>query len=495
MRNSQRAEGIGFRSARWWRAGGCSTRLNATPLRLTRPAPTRLALIWLYAPRGAIVSVVSLMTLAGCAQYHAIPLSSVAEILSPRAGSALSADAAAIERPFLTAQPVDLAAPLTPNALAVIAVLENRDLRALRTRTGVNDAQSFAARLVPDPGVQVGYDKLISGPDVFAAFSGQLAFDLAALRRRKVVAERGRAAARQVRLDLAYAEWTTAGAARLQGVRLLGLTAQRGFAAASVAAAANAAATALRAAGRGDLAPADADIRRLAALDAADRLRLIDRDLGVARFELNRLLGLPPETVLRLAPITAPRPPPAAATLVALAADRRLDLAALHAGYAAGEADVHRAVFDQFPNLTVNLAGARDTANNYTAGPQVAVTLPLWNRNRGGIAVAVATRAQLRAEYDARLFTTRAEISAAAGALAVVAHQSAGLRAALPEAQRFADAAGRAAARGDLAQATAVTAVQSLRDRQASLAALDQAAAEAYIALELLSGAPSETWP
>ena len=450
--------------------------------------PTSRRSVW-------VAALLTAAVLPGCAHYAALPLAAPSEVLAPRAAAVLLADAAAIDRPFLTAQPVDLGAPLTPNALAVIAVLENRDLRALRAKTGVNDAQSFAARLLPDPGVQAGFDKLLSGPDVFNAFTGQIAFDLAALRRRRVVAERGRAAAGQVRLDLAYAEWSTAGAARLQGVRLLGLTAQRGFAAASALAAASAAATALRAAGRGDLASADADIRRLAALDAADRLRLIDRDLGVARFELNRLLGLTPETVLRLAPIDAPRPPPPAATLVALAVERRLDLAALRAGYAVGEADVHRAVLDQFPSLTVNLNGARDTANNYTVGPQVAVTLPLWNRNRGGIAVAIATRTELRAEYDARLFTTRAEIGAAAGALAVVARQSADLRAALPEAQRFADAAARAAARGDLAPATAATAVQSLRDRQTSLAALDQAGAEAHIALELLSGAPSETWP
>jgi hypothetical protein len=38
-----------------------------------------------------------------------------------------------------------------------------------------------------------------------------------------------------------------------------------------------------------------------AALDAADAARSMERDLGAAKYELNRLLGLPPETVLRLA--------------------------------------------------------------------------------------------------------------------------------------------------------------------------------------------------
>ena len=64
----------------------------------------------------------------------------------------------------------------------------------------------------------------------------------------------------------------------------------------------------------------------------------------------------------------------------------------------------------------------------------------------------------------------------------------------LPALRRYADATTRAAARGDLAPATADTAQQSLRDRSLTLAQLDQQIAEQVIALELLSGSLAEGW-
>jgi len=173
---------------------------------------------------------------------------------------------------------------------------------------------------------------------------------------------------------------------------------------------------------------------------------------------------------------------------------RRLDLQALRAGYQVAEAELHKAVLQQFPNLSLTIAAARDTANNRTIGPQVGFTLPLWNRNRGGIAIASATREQLRAEYAARLFQTRAEIETAVAALSAFRRQHEVLRDQLPEIERYAAATERAAARGDLARATADTVLQGARDRQLALLQLDQQIAEQTIALELLSGGPSEGW-
>src|SRR5262249_32023085 len=139
-------------------------------------------------------------------------------------------DAAKIERPYLQPQPVDWTQPLTPNALAIIAVLENPDLKAQRAKLGVTAAQAFAARLLPDPQIQANYDKLLSGPDMFDAFGGQLPMDLNQRRMAKVTRQSSEADKQQVRLDLAWAEWQTAGQARLQGVRVLSLTQQLGIA-------------------------------------------------------------------------------------------------------------------------------------------------------------------------------------------------------------------------------------------------------------------------
>ncbi|WP_246331844.1 TolC family protein [Sphingomonas chungangi] len=432
--------------------------------------------------------------LAGCASYKPAPLADSAATLAPPDMAIVSADAARIDRPYLQPQPVDWNQPLTPNALAVIAVLENPDLKAQRAKVGVTDAQAFAARLLPDPQIQANYDKLLSGPDMFDAFGGQLAMDLNQLRTAKVERQSNEAAKKQVRLDLAWAEWQTAGQARLQGVRILALTRQLGIAREGSASAEQLFAESERAGARGDISGADVDTRRQAALDAAAKARTAENDLAAARGDLNKLLGLPPETMLVLATPADPVTPPDASVLVNRSLDRRLDLQALRAGYDAAEADVHKAVLEQFPNLSLTLAGARDTSDNHTIGPAIGFTLPLWNRNRGGIATATATRAQLKAEYEARLFQTRAEIVAAVQGLETVRRQRADLIAQMPAIRRVADSSAAAARRGDLSAAAAATAEQAARDRELTLSQLDQQIAEQTIALELLSGEPSEGW-
>lgn len=440
------------------------------------------------------LSVAAALLVSGCAGYRAAPLAEPSAALATPDLAILSADAAKIDRPWLDPQPIDWNAPLTPDALAIVAVLMNPDLKAQRTKVGVADAQAFAARLLPDPQFQANFDKLLSGPDTMNAFGGQLAFDLNQLRTSAVTRQAGEASKRQVRLDLAWAEWQTAEQTRLQGVRVLALDAQLANLKASAASAQDLFDHASRAAARGDISAADLDTRRATALDMAEKLNTTEADLATARGALNALLGLPPETRLALASAPEPLAPPTAETLVAQAIDRRLDLQALRSGYDAAEADVHKAVLDQFPNLSLTLAGARDTSGNDTVGPAIGFNLPLWNRNRGGIATAKATREQLKAEYETRLFQTRAELAAAVQAIAALRDQRGALLAQLPAARRLSEAASRAAGRGDLAPATAATTIQTLRDRELRLSQLDQQIAEQTIALELLSGGPSKGW-
>ena len=432
-----------------------------------------------------------LMPLGGCAAYQEAPLPAA---LRDADANGLAVDAAKLDRPFLKPVTIDLAAPLTANALAVIAVLESPDLKALRAKTRIVDAQAFAARLLPDPTVQGSVDKLLSGPDAFTGFAGQIGLDLNQLRLARVARAASAASMQQIRLDVAWAEWQTSGQARLQGARVVALQAQLAIVRQTFASADQLYAATARAVARGDLGGTELDTRRQARLVAATALRTAETALTTAQGDLNKLLGLPPTLTLRLAPPSAPLEPPSASLLQEQALGRRLDLQALRAGYAGAEADLHRNILQQFPTLSLTLAYARDTANNRTLGPQVGFTLPLWNRNRGGIAVSTATRAQLRAEYEARLFQTRADINAAVAALAAARRQRTALVVQLPAIAAFADANARAARAGDIAAAAAETAAQALRDRQLELLQLDQQIAEQTIALELLSGGPSEGW-
>ena len=436
------------------------------------------------------------LSTGGCARYSAFPLGTTASSLATPSSTSLSRDASIIDRPYLKPVAIDLTQPLDPNAIAIIAVLANTELRALRERAGISDAQVFAAGLLPDPTFSLGVDQIIGGPPAVDNIVGALGFSLNALRTRAAVRAQARAAARQVRLDLAWAEWQTAGQARIQAERVIGLERTRSLAVASRDAAQSLLDRMLRAAGRGDLAPDQLQAARLSAFDAADRLRVFERDLMTARLELLRLMGLPPDYQLRLAtPAPVAGSTLSVARLFGWATRNRDDLAALQAGYSAQEAVLRKAIIDQFPTLDLTINASRDTGRNVLIGPAIGFTLPLWNRNRGGIAVEKATRAALKSEYGARLFKTRADIAAAVATIEVLRRQKSAFEADLPAVDRFARATGRAARRGDLAMATAQTAEAALRDKQLLLAQADQAIEEQMIALELLTGGLRESWP
>jgi len=435
------------------------------------------------------------MLLAGCASYTPQPLAVANSSLAPPVSAVLEQKASAIERPWLAPVSVDLSAPLTPGAIAAIAVVNNPDLIAQRVRADVAGAQAFAAGLLPDPTFSAGASKVLSGPDTMLDISGALGFDLNALRTRAVRREQAIAQERQVRLDLAWAEWQTAGQARLQAVRILRLERVVSLAGISRDVSQSLLTAITGAAARGDIAGDRLQAARLAVYTANESLRTAENGLAAARIELRRLLGLSPDYPLQLADPGPPVPPPSGEALLSLAQTNRSDLAALREGYAAQEAAVHHAVLDQFPNLGLTLNMQRDSTGNLLAGPAVDFTLPLWNRNHGTIAIERATREALRAEYDSRLFQTRADISAAEAGIAVALQRRADALAEIPRLERFAAASRQAAERGDLSVETAENAEQALRDRQMQLAQAEQDYEEQMIALELLTGTPRGAWP
>src|SRR5260221_3133144 len=228
-----------------------------------------------------ISAVTALMMLAsalgGCAVYRPSPLREPATVLAPPDLSLISADAQKIDRPYLAPESIDLSKPLTPNALGILAVLLNPDLKALRAKNGVTDAQAFAAGLLPDPSFQASFDKLLSGPDSFNGLGAQIGFDLTRLRTRAATRASGEASKRQVRLDLAWAEWQAAGQARLLRIRILALTDQLAIAPISAETAQRLFGATSRAAGRGAILGADLESRRQALLEAGSKARAADR--------------------------------------------------------------------------------------------------------------------------------------------------------------------------------------------------------------------------
>lgn len=330
---------------------------------------------------------------AGCASYAPRPL--------PRA-SELAASVGPRGVP-----------PLDMNAVATLAVLNNPDLTAARATMHVAAAQAFAAGLLPDP--QLSYsgdykmDHAIPPTDPrypeYDAYGLGLSVDLQALLTHSSLEAAAGAAYEQARLDLLWQEWQTVAEARTLYVEQ-SIAAER---LAFLAPAEQIYAQELErsrlalAAGNATLEQTSAALAVL--IDVRTRRGAADRSLSQARHALRALLGVRPDVSLPLSSLAAPELPARAAVQSALArlAESRPDLRALRAGYRAQEAKLRAAVLSQFPDVSIGITRARDVSDVHTTGFGVTLTLPLFDRGRGNIAIQSATREQLRAEYLARL--------------------------------------------------------------------------------------------
>ena len=165
-------------------------------------------------------------------------------------------------------------------------------------------------------------------------------------------------------------------------------------------------------------------------------------------------------------------------------AQRRPDLLALQAGYQAGDAKLRQAIVAQFPLTSVGASFARDTAGAVTQGLSAALNLPLFSGGRGEVRVQEATREQLRAEYQARLDQTAAEVKNAQAELASARAQAAALRAEVPRLESLVQPAVAAYQRGDIDSQTYLTLSQAALSRRADLDDREQSARLAEIALE-----------
>ncbi len=451
----------------------------------------RLAALARARLRSAAMAILAATLVSACATAQ--PGLQADAVLVDPSRAELAALAARLRQPRLAPIELDFSRPLTPRELAVIAVVASPELKALRAKAAVADAQVFSAGLLPDPVLNAAYAKNLGGADIYDGVSGAIVYELVALRQRSTVLAGQRAAAEQSHLDLAWQELQVAAQAELLAARITGLAEITAYNARSLAVARFALDRALKASARGDIRADEVETRRIVSADFSNAARITEISLGAARYDLNKLLGLSPETRLIIAAAGPPSITPTQLDPQALfdqARAERLDLQALQAGYRSQNAAVRKAMMDAFPSLLLTLGGGEDTTHTKTFDPAVSFTLPLWNRNRGGIAIAQATQAQLRAEYASRLFATRADIAELIAQLRIETAQKDEIIRQIAPVRAIVSATEIAAARGDIARATAETARQTLLDKEAALAALDQSMAEQRVTLKLAVGGP-----
>ncbi|WP_144138193.1 TolC family protein [Paraburkholderia sp. BCC1884] len=437
---------------------------------------------------GAIVPLCTLLV-SGCAWYHRAPLAPQDTSTSARSLERVQIDPSRMPLPELAAHRFDPADGLDIDEVAMLAVANNPDLKLARDDLGIARAQAYSAGLLPDPQLSVSSD-YPGEPGTTRAFSYGLSIDVMAIVLRSANQHSADATVAKTDLGLLWQEWQIVAQARqlfvktrfqqdtlplLRQLRDLSRTRYERMAEAHR---------------DGNLTDDTLSAALTAYGDARRQATDAERAAEQTHHDLNALLGLAPDVQLQLAGSEHIDPLADTTLDAALArlAQRRPDLIALQAGYEAQEQKYRAAILSQFPSLSVGFVRARDTSNIYTSGFQINLSLPIFNRNQGNVAIEKATRQRLRDEYQARLNQAYADVAHLRADDTILTRQLQQTEAVLPDVDLAARHAAAAYAGHDLTLGAYTDAQNASLTRRIDVATLQESLAEQRVGLQALLG-------
>ncbi len=427
--------------------------------------------------------------LTSCESYHPKPL--------PVAPTSSSTVPYAVKDPKIlaispwTSKAAQSSQGFTMEQVAALAVLDSPTLKLARDDKGIAEAQAFSAGLLPDP--QFGYTNNFPNPhqlDTTTAPNYGLTYDTTALLTRSLVKKENAAAKQQARLTLLWQEWQVISQARVLYVKTIEqnrllpvLQRQQSLLSARY----QHTKQALRE-GNTTLDVVNADMNALTSLD--QQILELKRQMNQTHSDLNSLLGLaltvkvPMSSTLDLSPINDQAINAELAHLIA----RRPDLLALQAGYQSEDARYRQAIWGQFPAITLNLNYGRDTTNVLSTGFGMSFDIPIFNRNRGNIAIEKATRKKLYDDFESRVNSSVNEVHTLQTDLKLQEQELAETNQALVTLKTAAMRAGTAYQRGDMDEPTYRQFQQDDLNKQVEAINLEENVLLQRIALQTLLG-------
>jgi outer membrane protein TolC len=438
---------------------------------------------------------VALLFGGGCLKYEAKPLTpaAVGQALALPDEGALRIAAADLRHPALKPVTLDPGRGMSPDEVAVLAVVVNPDLRAVRDRRAAAGAQVIQAGLLPDPQLTAAVDVpyASSPPDNFTAYNVGVGWDVTSLITRDAKRRAAAAAAASVDLDVLWQEWQTAEAAKVAAYNVLAIRAQLDAAVQADRHLADNLAVVRRAVERHERTLVDLPAAEAASRDAHTAVVSLEGDLRRQRLALNRAIGFPPDARIVLRDdggLPASLTPPAPAALMKDLQSRRLDLLALRRGYESQDQTLRAAILGQFPKINLGFNAARDTSDVRTVGVGVGIDVPLFDRNQGVIATERATRRRLFDEYAARVFAARADIATAVEDIRAANALIADADAAVPALERLVRTYGAAMRQGNADVLSYYNAVAALDQKRIAAIKLRQQLIQNWVALEIAAG-------
>lgn len=335
------------------------------------------------------------------------------------------APAALVEPVVPRATPPDRLAPWTLPALLAYADAHAPAVRVARARAGVVGAERIDAAISLPSNPQLA---VAAGARRAGARSG-FDYELSISQQLEIAGEPGlRRAAAAARYETAKARvnavrWTTHVEVHRLFVALLLVAEQRVQAERFIALSKALRHIAARTLAAGEIAPlvlliADADLARSEAL----RIEVRRREKAV-RARLAAVIGWTGESLSVTGELPAIRPAPALESLLAKMAKAHPSLRVQELAVAACNADARLAKRDAWPEPTVGVSVARESAPGGGEAPAdifmltVGVPLPLWRRNPGERARAGARARLADHQRAANVIRLRSQLTAAAAEL------------------------------------------------------------------------------
>ncbi len=308
-----------------------------------------------------------------------------------------------------------------------LAVIGNRELNAKRQKAAVSDRVAKEMGWWNDPELDCDYLRIVN-PDKYPWIGGvSLAFTIPLSGVPGLEAKAAELYAEADRAEIRAAERETASAARMA---LVTLAARRETAARLCAELEDvreiiALSNAVRLAAAGEVTTADLSAARRRVHARQHALASATREIAAAETALRELLGLDPRTELVVSShelhVDHTHEHADVADPLSLVAHPRVQAAL--ARLAGDEASLKAEIRRQYPDLKLGPSYSYEDGNS-RAGFVAGITLPLWNRNRKGIAEATGTRnASRQAAVDAWFDVYRNLASACAALDALESHE------------------------------------------------------------------------
>jgi cobalt-zinc-cadmium efflux system outer membrane protein len=438
---------------------------------------------------------ITVLLIGGCTTYRPMPITTdaVNAELRPPETAELRILASEIKHPIL--QPVELKANqgLSPDGAAVLAVLLNPSLRAVRDQRALANAQLLDAGLLPNPELSFSLEVPTAGDTAGTvnAYGLGLNWDVTSLISRTARIGAAKAHREAVDLDIAWQEWQVAQAAKAAVYQLVSLQKQAVLAEQAHQQTAQNLVRIQKAVAEGSMVARTLDAAQAANLQANENLLDLKKQADQKHLELKRLLGLPTDGQIRLSEdihLPAQVEVPTETVLLEGLEQRRLDLLALRHGYESQEAAVRAAIMEQFPRIGIGPTISRDTDNLVATGFSVNIELPLFNRNQGRIARERATRKTLFDEYVNRVSAARSDIELILSGMRFTNEQIAAARATETNLESLAETYRAALTDGRIDVLIYYAVWKDLVSAQMKVLALKGQLAQAKVALQLATG-------